>query len=88
MVLLWLLVGVVGIRESGDWGKEVMTKVSGVVLPCGHFTDVGNLKVTVFVRLLVFCSNGYDHCGDLFVDFFCCCCVGLRQVDVPLYECS
>ena len=88
MVLLWLLVRVVGVRESGDWGEEVVTKMSSVVLPCRHFTDVGNVEVAVFVRLLVFCSDGYDHCGDLFVDFFCCCCVRFRQVDVPLYECS
>ena len=78
MVLLWLLVGVVGVRESGDWGEEVVTKMSSVVLPCRHFTDVGNVGVAVSVGLLILRGDGYNHCCDVFVEFLCCCCVGFR----------
>ena len=65
-----------------------MTEVASVMLPGGHFTDIGEVEVAVFVRLLVLSGDGYDHGGDVFVKFLCCCCVGFRQVDVPLYECS
>ena len=49
-----------------------MTEVVGVVLPGGHFADIGEVKVAVFTRLLILGGDGYDHGGDIFVEFFCC----------------